>query len=248
MVLGVRAHDINAVSASELCRKLKDVGVNAIQFAPHKSFPDLIYTESSIREIAEIFHENNICTAVYGCYIDPCTPEGMKRFLKHIEYAAILKAKMIATETALSAEEDDSGAKYGALADIFRRFVEKAEKFGINVGVEAVMGHPLSTPELTRALLDKVGSDRLRVILDPVNLAQGQGNPEDLQADAQAESLRAIHLFGGRIDVIHYKAEMGEAIRPILDKMSERKEVCVLTENIPLTSMQYELDRLAAWS
>ena len=90
MILGTRAHDIQADSALDLCRKLKSIGMDTIQFAPHKSFPDLVYSEQAIREIAGIFHENGIHTAVYGAYIDPCTPEGVERFLEQIKYAAIL--------------------------------------------------------------------------------------------------------------------------------------------------------------
>lgn len=247
MILGTRAHDIQADSALDLCRKLKSIGMDTIQFAPHKSFPDLVYSEQAIREIAGIFHENGIHTAVYGAYIDPCTPEGVERFLEQIKYAAILNAGMIATETALKAESGDVSAKYGLLADAFRSFADKAEQLGVDVAVEMVSIHPIATPELMIELLRAVGSERLRVVLDPINLASPTSKGEQQLKEACEQSQRAIQLFGERIGAVHYKKELAHGIRPVLEAMPKDQEICVLLENVPFADMPGERERILSW-
>jgi len=70
------------------------------------------------------------------------------------------------------------------------------------VGIEPVACHTLSTPEMTRRLLDDVRSDHLKVILDLANLL----TKETCSPAAQLDILnRCLSLFGDQICVLHVK-------------------------------------------
>ena len=109
MRIGLRGHDVSADNPEELCRKIVALGVNEIQLVVHKSFPDFQYNAENIQVLANVFVQNHIQVAVYGCYIDPLTPSGQERFLEHIRYAKKLNADVIATESAIgkTAATDD---------------------------------------------------------------------------------------------------------------------------------------------
>ncbi len=51
-----------------------------------------------------------------------------------------------------------------------RRLCREAEKYGIIVGIEPGINHPIHTIEKMQRLIDEVASTNLGIILDPTNL------------------------------------------------------------------------------
>ena len=67
-------------------------------------------------------------------------------------------------------------------------------------GIEPVADHTLNTPELARRLLDEVGSDKVKIIFDPVNTILAE------TADRQKQIYESFfsHL-GQDIRIVHVK-------------------------------------------
>lgn len=228
MRLGVRGHDIPAESPEELCRKLAALDIHEIQLVAHKSFPDFQYHEANIQRLANIFAEHRIHVAVYGCYIDPLTPEGEKRFLTHIQYAKILNAGVIATESAVGAtQQQENEEAYQRLVDVFRRFTEEGRRAGVRVAVETVHAHPICDPKKTKRLLDDVGADNLFVILDPRNLLQDEND-----ASMRNRTEEAIRLYGDRIAAVHWKDSSAAKDDPAVRFAAEHTETALITEGL----------------
>ena len=77
--LGVRGHDIQADSLSELAVKCDKYGVKSLQLVLKRScenFKEGIFSPSFAKYIGKVFADKNIDIDVLGCYINPsCTDE-----------------------------------------------------------------------------------------------------------------------------------------------------------------------------
>lgn len=78
--------------------------------------------------------------------------------------------------------------------------VEEAEKFGVIVGIEPGVNHPIYSPKVMRRLIDDVKSNNLQVILDPANLLT-----EENYKSQKIIFEEAFRLFGDRIVAVHAK-------------------------------------------
>lgn len=201
MNLGVRGHDVPSESAELLCQKLCQLGLYEIQLVAHKSFPDFPYGKEAVTKLAETLKHYGIRVAIYGCYVDPLTEAGKARFLEHMEYAKILNAGVIATESGVCLADPNREAEdYTSLVEVFRQFTSHGASLGVNVAIETVFGHPICTPEKTKRLLTDVAAENLFVILDPVNLNHCENDPA-----FYAHSQKAVELYGDRIVAVHWK-------------------------------------------
>ena len=228
MRIGLRGHDVSADNPEELCRKIVALGVNEIQLVVHKSFPDFQYNAENIQVLANVFVQNHIQVAVYGCYIDPLTPSGQERFLEHIRYAKKLNADVIATESAIGTtqlQEDEQ--TYIRLVSAFRKFADEGSRQGVKVAIETVYVHPICDPQKTLRLLNDVQSDNLYVILDPQNLAHSENDPH--QNDRAQE---AIRLYGDKIVAIHWKAKTAATDDPLIGFAKNNKNTVLITEGL----------------
>lgn len=215
--LGIRAHDIKADSLNELVQTIGEKGLTSVQLALAKSFPELNTSLGSLspgfgKYIGNAFQQKNVQIAVLGCYINMIHPDlderqaALNRFKEHIRFARDFGCSVVGTETG------NVHAKMGYTVDNFeekpfldvvesvRELVEEAEKFGVIVGIEAGVNHPVYKSLLLKRLLDEVNSNNLQVIFDPVNL---------LTVDSylnQDEIIKeAIELLGDRIIIVHCK-------------------------------------------
>lgn len=211
MKLGVRAHDYGKHSAARLAELLRDEGYGAAQLAVPKaiagigSYGDL--TEWDANQIKNRFEENQIEISVLGCYIDISSTDRAVREMQLAQFGQALSwcrqlgAGMVGTESSygiLSMEQKEK--TWQLVEDGVKRIVEQAEKYGVNVGMEPVAAHTLYSPEWTRKLLDRVGSSRLQVIFDPVNMltADQIGQQDELWKTC-------FDLFGKEIGAVHLK-------------------------------------------
>jgi len=212
MIIGMRGHDFGRMEPAVLAEKIASHGYRATQLAFGKAFPlpaDAYMTPEILSEIRSAFSSQGIALPVMGCYIsasdrDPAVLSAAKaKFAAALRASVILGALCVGTETThFTFEESEREAAYARLVDFMRFVVPVAESCGAVVGVEPVAYHTLSTPEMTRRLLEDVPSANLKVILDTANLLP----PGESAPGLQRELLeRALACFGERICVLHVK-------------------------------------------
>ncbi|MFJ5715848.1 sugar phosphate isomerase/epimerase family protein [Neobacillus sp. NPDC093127] len=217
MNIGIRAHDIDNQSLEELVTKISDKGLTSIQLALNKSFPYMNTAPGSLspgfaHQIGRAFREQDIQIAVLGCYINMIHPDqterrkALERFKEHIRFARDFGCGIVGTETGnVNAEiaytvENFKEKPFLEVVESVRELVAEAEKFGVIVGVEAGVNHPIYSSKVMKRLLDSVDSNNLQVIFDPVNLLT-----IDTYQNQEKIFQEAFDLLGDRIVILHAK-------------------------------------------
>lgn len=206
-VLGARAHDYRGNTPDELFGSIAGDGFAAIQLAFKKSF-GMAYPvpEPFLEETAAALKKHKLHLAVVGCYIDPALPDSQKRkeqvdtFIAALSTAKALNAGCVGTETTnFEKAGGDRKKALPLLVDSLCRMAEAAEKQGVNIGIEPVYDHVMHNTDETLEVMEKVGSARVHVIWDAVNLLSRetvQDQPAFFRAcyDAFSDRLIAMHL------------------------------------------------------
>ncbi len=177
MKFGIRAHNIKAAGLKDLSAKCAGLGIENIQLALAKSFPDFkrgSFTPLYARKIRDAFSTNGISVAVLGAYINCIHPDKDVRkseldfFKEQLRFAKFIGADMVGLETS-SMEGADKEYAYGCVLESMRELTEYAEKLGVMIGVEGVWAHVINSPDMMRRLTDDLNSPNVGVIFDPVN-------------------------------------------------------------------------------
>ena len=216
MNIGIRAHDMKKRPLEELVQEISNKGLTSVQLALGKSFdfdtglgslsPGMAY------KIGTAFRNHNIQIAVLGCYINMIHPDqderrkALERFKEHIRYARDFGCSIVGTETGnVNADivytvENFKEEPFQQVVSSVRELVQEAEKFGVIVGIEGGVNHPIYSPKVMKRLLDTIDSNNLQVIFDPVNFLT-------IENYLQQEEIftEAIELFGDRIAILHAK-------------------------------------------
>ncbi len=127
-------------------------------------------------------------------------------FKEYLCYARDFGCSVVGTETgSLNADfsfhpDNHSEEAFELLVGSVRELVEEAEKFGAIVAVEGVAKYVMNSPERIKRLIDRIGSDHLKVIFDPVNLLT-----IDNYLDQDRIIKESFELFGDRIVALHAK-------------------------------------------
>ncbi|AIQ23073.1 AP endonuclease [Paenibacillus sp. FSL H7-0737] len=215
MHLGVRAHDFTQVPLKDLIEKLQFYNFAHIQFALKKSFPDSTPSLTAISPgtasyYGNVFRQAGIQIAVLGCYVNIVDTDPYKRaqalaeFNTHLRLARDFGASLVGTETgsvALGYTTDNfTEEAFQQVVTSVKLMVAEAERFGVTVGIEAGLHHPLYSASLTRRLLDEIPSNNLQIILDCANLM----SPTNY-LHQEAIIMEALKLLGNRIAIIHLK-------------------------------------------
>lgn len=219
MKIGVRAHDFGRHTPKELSCLIHNAGFEAVQLAPTKAIEGILrwedITAATLTAIQNSFFQNHVEISILGCYIEPALPDKEKRtqqvknFLTALTYANELGVPYVGTETTRLNPNTEANLRtehYQYLKDSVLRMVEQAERLNVTVAIEPVADHTLHSAELTRQLLDEVGSDHLKVIMDPVNLIL-----EDTVAQQAQIYQTFFRLLGNEIVVAHIKDIVFEA-------------------------------------
>ncbi|WP_462413041.1 sugar phosphate isomerase/epimerase family protein [Neobacillus sp. Marseille-QA0830] len=215
--IGIRAHDVPDLPLEELTKEIAGKGLTGVQLALAKSFPDINTGLGSLspglaRHIGDAFRNENLQVAVLGCYINMIHPDPVERrkvldrFKEHIRYACDFGCSIVGTETGNVhaeihyTEENFAEQPYQDVVESVRELVSEAEKFGVIVGIEGGINHPIHTPQRMKRLLDDIPSNNLQVIFDPANFL----SMENYQHQEQVFE-EAFELFGDRIAIVHAK-------------------------------------------
>ncbi|MDL4840286.1 sugar phosphate isomerase/epimerase family protein [Aquibacillus rhizosphaerae] len=215
--LGIRAHDIDLHEPESIAKEVSKKGLSSVQLALGKSFKDFKTASGCLstgyaNHIRDEFKNQGVNIAILGCYINMIHPEKqarknlLTRFKEHIRFARDFGCTIVGSETGnvyakMGYTEDNFHEKpFLEVVDSVRELVKEAEKFGVIVGIEGGINHPVHTPELMKRLLDTIESNNLQVIFDPANFISMDNYKEQEKVVEQA-----FHLFGDRIVAIHAK-------------------------------------------
>ncbi|SMQ73012.1 Sugar phosphate isomerase/epimerase [Bacillus sp. OV166] len=217
MNLGIRAHDIETNLLEKLVNDIADKGLTSVQLALGKSLPTLYPGLGSLspglaRHIGNAFSHTGLQIAVLGCYFNMIHPDqverrkGMDRFKEHLRFARDFGCSIVGTETGnvnaeiVYTEENFREKPFMEVVESVSELVKEAEKFGVIVGVEAGVNHPIYSVQTMKRLLDIIDSHNLQVIFDPVNLLSIDNyiNQEEIFEEA-------FELLGDRMVIFHAK-------------------------------------------
>jgi sugar phosphate isomerase/epimerase len=213
--LGVRAHDFTQVPLKDLIEKIQFYNFAHIQFALKKSFPDSTPSLTAISPgtasyYGNAFRQAGIQMAVLGCYVNIIDTDPFKRaqalaeFNTHLRLARDFGASLVGTETGSVGRgyttANFTEQAFQEVVTSVKVMVAEAERFGVTVGIEAGLHHPLYSASLTRRLLDEIPSNNLQVILDCANLM----SPTNF-LHQEAIIMEALKLLGNRMVIIHLK-------------------------------------------
>jgi L-ribulose-5-phosphate 3-epimerase len=217
MNIGIRAHDIENLPLEELVQEIARKGLTSVQLALSKSLEGVNTDLGSLspglaRYVASAFSKHNVQIAVLGCYFNMIHPDlvqrrkGIERFKEHIRFARDFGCSIVATETGnvnpeiFYTEENFKEEPFLEVVASVSELVKEAEKFGVIVGIEAGVNHPIYSPKAMKRLLDSINSKNLQVILDPVNLLT-----IDTYQNQEEIFQEAMDLFGERVVILHAK-------------------------------------------
>jgi len=272
MKIGVRAHDFGRFSdVARQAETIKKAGFDCVQYAPAKAIEGLEHfdaiTPEVLREVKAAFALHDVEITVLGCYIEPSLPDEQERlnnvriFKDNLSHAKFLGVPIVGTETTglnIHATEAERESAYARLKDSVLRMAEKAEAEGVFIGIEPVAEHTLNTPQLTRRLLDEVGSKQLKVIFDPVNLVLSHTIG---QQDAIFNAM--FDLLGEEISVMHIKDTVMEGQTKAWRKIGEgainyalifdwlkkhKPEMRLLREDVKMDSYKEDIAAMASHS
>ncbi|WP_379161681.1 sugar phosphate isomerase/epimerase family protein [Paenibacillus sp. sgz5001063] len=213
--LGIRAHDFGQLPLTEQTAKLGQHHFTHIQFAVHKSFPESVPSLSSLSPgtaafYGDAFRQAGIRIAVLGCYVNIVDPDPARRtlaldaFSTQLRLARDFGASLVGTETGSVGRgytpANFTEEAFQQVVTSVKAMVEEAEHFGVTVGIEAGINHPIHTAQLARRLLTLVPSNNLQIILDCANLMTVDNYQQQDTVIAEA-----LELLGDRIAVIHLK-------------------------------------------
>ncbi|QCJ44703.1 sugar phosphate isomerase/epimerase [Bacillus sp. S3] len=215
--IGIRAHDIQNPSLEEVADVVAKKGLTSVQLALKKSLTDVNSELGSLspgfaHTIGSIFKRRDLHIAVLGCYINMIHPDltqrrmELDRFKEHIRFARDFGCSIVGTETGnvraemVYTEENYQEQPFLEVVESVKELVQEAEKFGVIVGIEGGINHPIHTPLLMKRLLDLIPSNNLQVIYDPANFIS-----RDNYQHQDAVIQEAFDLFGDRMVILHAK-------------------------------------------
>ncbi|MBR1820988.1 MAG: sugar phosphate isomerase/epimerase [Clostridia bacterium] len=217
MNIGIRLHDTAPGTLEQRLDFARAQGFSCAHLALSKALPDFSMADaparladaSLARRVRAAFDDRGMGCAVLGCYLKLAVADEaeLRRtqeiYRAHLRFARQIGAGVVGTETPLAAGTNLDPRSDEAL-ELFircaRPVVQCAEAEGVTLAIEPVCSHIVSTPERAERVLDALKSDRVRIILDAVNLLSS-----DMTDRADAVIDEAIQRLGNRVSVLHMK-------------------------------------------
>ena len=217
MNIGIRLHDTRPGTLRERLGYAAEQGFTCVQLAMSKAVPGFrmeeapaLLTEELAGEVRAELERAGLECAVLGCYLklaDPREAEALRVrevYLAHLRFAAWIGARCVGTETPPAVGPDGEAchteAQFRLFLDRVGPVVRAAEALGVTLGIEPVCSHIVCDAARAARMLEALGSDSVRIILDAVNLI------DSTHTDAADQLVRdAIARLGDRVCVLHMK-------------------------------------------
>ena len=183
--VGARLHDYGKGTPDELFGKVSADGFACVQLAYKKCVPGVAsyadVTPQLVQNTLEAQKKHNIAVAVLGTYVELAIADEVQRsanaadFKSQLAVCKALNAGCIGTETTgMPAGTTRERAQY-MLCKSLETILPEAERLGVTVAIEPVVGDSTNTPQAARHILDMMQSPALGVILDMSNLVSFEG-------------------------------------------------------------------------
>lgn len=217
MNIGIRLHDTRPGTLRERLAYAAEQGFSCVQLAMSKAVPGFrmeeapkLLTEELAAEVREELARAKMECAVLGCYLKLAqgNEEEAARvreiYLAHLRFATWIGARCTGTETPPAGTPDGAACRteedYRLFLDRVRPVVRAAEETGATIGIEPVCSHIIYDAARAERMLEDLRSDRVRIILDAVNLI-------DSVHTGEADNLigEAVRRLGDRVYVLHMK-------------------------------------------
>ncbi|GEM_PF-49245 len=251
MKIGLRAHDLGPMEPETLKEKLDILGVDTIQLAVSKSFPQVKgYISMTQSDIARI-KEQKFDISVLGCYIDIAGSDEEKwhyeleNFKKAICVASELNAQCVATETSDCIDENRE-RQFARIVDALSILLPVAKSNNVPIAIEPVIRHTINSPKMIERLLGAFDNDYLKLIFDPVNLLKDDGENNtfdffDNIIDSFGDKFVAMHVKdmvnGERVPL--GKGIMAKTLPHIAKAL--RFNIPLIREELPIESLESDL-------
>ena len=209
MKFGVRVHDFGRDDVKILAKKVREFRFESIHLAVKKAFPgisgNIDIKEKDIENIKDAF--SGIEISVLGSYIDFTTDDDEIWKNHKIEFIAAMKISKPLSALYIGSESSYGNISIEDKIRLFPKLIERlddilneAQKYNATVAMEPVAAHTLYCSEWTGKMIGKLGSDRLRIIFDPLNMLIRE------RVDSQEVLWReCIDAFGKETEIIHLK-------------------------------------------
>lgn len=181
--VGARLHDYGKGTPDELFGKVSADGFACVQLAYKKCVPGVAsyadVTPQLVQNTLEAQKKHNIAVAVLGTYVELAIADEVQRsanaadFKSQLTVCKALNAGCIGTETTGMHKQPAGTTRERAqymLCKSLETILPEAERLGVTVAIEPVVGDSTNTPQAARHILDMMQSPALGVILDMSNL------------------------------------------------------------------------------
>lgn len=228
MNIGIRLHDTRPGTLRERLGFAAAQGFRCVQLAMGKAVPGFqmnaapeLLTEDLAAEVREELGNAGVSCAVLGCYLklaaaDEETAQEVREIYRaHLRFAAQIGALCVGTETPPAEGPEGKACRteeaYHLFLNRMRPLVQAAEELGVTLAVEPVCTHIIHDADRAVRMLEDLKSDRVKIILDAVNLIDTEhvGGAGELVRDA-------VRKLGGQVCILHMKDYLPqpEAVRP----------------------------------
>lgn len=214
---GVRLHDLPEGTVEERIRLAGRLGYRCIQLPSKVLYKSLGIDRTGLTRglaarLRDVLDASGVSVAVLGCYKNLATPdqaqlqENLAEYEACLRFAQMLGGCPVGTETgrpnAQNRVADDrfSREALDAFAGGHELVCERAEALGGEILIEPGWNETVNTPERCREVLERVSSNALGVIYDPVSLLH-----PSVAGDAQELVSRMLYLCGSKVRVLHAK-------------------------------------------
>lgn len=217
MNIGIRLHDTLPGTLPERLGYAAAQGFTCVQLAMGKAVPGFkmadasaLLTKELAAEVRQELERANMECAVLGCYLKMANPDEEEAarvqeiYKAHLRFAAMIGARCVGTETPPATGPEGESCRtpehYRLLLDRLQPLVREAEETGTILAIEPVCTHIIHNAEMAERMLEDLNSERVRIILDAVNLI-------DSAHAEQAEEIidDAVRRLGERVCVLHMK-------------------------------------------
>jgi len=171
-------------------------------------------------QIRHSLAQYGVSIAILSCYQNLIHPDLAVRrgiintFIAYLRHASSFGARLVVSETGSMlpglgfTPENFTPAAYQAITQTVAELCDAAAHYGVMVGIEPGINHPIYNLATTKQLIDDVNSSNLGIVLDPFNLlhAESAGGSAATDPRNYLDLLAAaFDGFGDKIEAIQLK-------------------------------------------